>query len=156
QSRMERRQHHDFAPRRRLPPLSFRSMDKKPPTITSLVLIPAIVTLIVTVLRVIGELNQWDAMWFGTPTESNNALLGISWLIFVFGFWFGLRMQRSGAGVANPNRTLLMAVVAVAAALASVAICTQLELISMPTKEAPGEFHGIVYFMGSLGLGSLL
>src|SRR5690606_31087414 len=76
--------------------------------------------------------------------------------IFVFGFWFGLRMQRSGAGVANPNRTLLMAVVAVAAALASVAICTQLELISMPTKEAPGEFHGIVYFMGSLGLGSLL
>ena len=132
-------------------------MDKKRPSITSLVLIPAILTLVVTVLRLVGELNQWDTMWVGRPKAGGDgALLGISWLMFIFGFWFGLRLQRSGNGVANPNKTLLLAAVAVAAPFATLAICQSLDLVFIPSAETPGEMRGMGYFLGALGLGCLL
>jgi hypothetical protein len=136
---------------------SFASMDKSRPSITSLVLIPAILTLVVTGLRLYGELNDWDKMWVGLPKAGGDgALLGISWLLFIFGFWFGLRLQRSGAGTANPNMTLVKAVVALAVPFAIIGVCTAMDLIWFPEPATPGEPRGVAYFMGALGIGSLL
>ena len=132
-------------------------MSKSRPSILSLVMVPAILTLVITVVRVIGELNHWDKTWFGeAKAGGDGALLGISWLMFIFGFWFGLRLQRSGAGVANPGKTLLKAVLAIAVPAATILICIKLGVIWFPTPETPGEPLGMAYLMGALGLGALL
>lgn len=131
-------------------------MSSKPPGTLSLVLVPAIITLIVTVLRFVGEKNGWSPLWFGTGgAGGDGALLGISWLIILFGLWFGIRLKRAGSG-GPPGKILLKAVIAVAAAFGAVAILMGMDLLWIPSPEEPGEPRGIVYFMASLGLGTLL
>lgn len=59
-------------------------------------LIPALLTLAITVLRLVGEINGWNPAIFGSPEAGGDlAPLGISWLIFVFGLWFGALLFRN-------------------------------------------------------------
>ncbi len=123
-------------------------MDQKPPSIRSLVVVPAILTLIVTLARLVGELNGWSPLLFGTATAGGaNAILGISWLIFVFGLWFGFKVQRSGAGVAKPGKTLLFSLLPIALLFGGFAACQALGLVSLPTPEAPGEPKGLIWLL---------
>jgi hypothetical protein len=69
-------------------------------------LVAAAVTLAVTLLRLTGELQGWSGPWFGGRTAGARALVGIVWLVPVFGFWFGRRLQRDG-GPPSPRRALL-------------------------------------------------
>lgn len=57
---------------------------------------PLAITLLVTLLRLTGELCGFDARLFGTAAGGGGALIGIGWLIPVFGWWFGLRLARAG------------------------------------------------------------
>ena len=63
-----------------------------------LILIPSAVTLAVTVLRVWGELAGWPALLFNRAA-GGAALLGITWLVPVFGAWFALKQARGVSGV---------------------------------------------------------
>lgn len=131
-------------------------MHQKPPSISSLVVVPAILTLVVTVVRLVGELKGWSPLLFGTPTaDGANAIVGISWLIFVFGYWFGFRVQRSGAGVARPGKTLLLSLLPIAILFGGFAACEKLGLVSMPTPEAPGEVKGLAWFLGVSAVAAL-
>lgn len=132
-------------------------MDQKPPGLLSLVLVPAILTLIVTVLRVVGELQGWSPVLVGGAVAGGGgALLGISWLIFVFGLWFGFRVQRSGFGVQRPGRTLLLSLIPVAVMFGGFALLQALDLVAMPTVEEPGEPQGLPWFLGLLALAAVI
>jgi hypothetical protein len=71
-----------------------------------LVLVPALITLAVTLLRLMGELLGWSPALFSREAGGGGALVGIVWLIPVFGVYFGLRLARFGEAPARAGRAL--------------------------------------------------
>src|SRR5881397_2092407 len=65
-------------------------------SMSKLVLIPALITLAVTLLRLVGELNNWNASLFNRTAGGGGALIGISWLALVFAVYFAVRLQNEG------------------------------------------------------------
>jgi len=66
------------------------------PSVGQLVLVPSLITLAVTVLRLYGELQRWSPSLFNRDAGGGGSLIGIVWLIFVFGIYFALRLARAG------------------------------------------------------------
>jgi hypothetical protein len=66
--------------------------------VSRLVLGPALLTLAVTLLRLAGELLGWSDRLFSRAPGGQGALVGIVWLIPVFGLYFGLKLARDGNG----------------------------------------------------------
>jgi hypothetical protein len=77
-----------------------------------LILVPALITLAVTLLRLVGELQGWSPRLFSRAPGGGGALVGISWLVVVFGAWFGWKLARAGAGPAGLGRALGLTVLA--------------------------------------------
>jgi hypothetical protein len=73
-------------------------------SITRLIAIPAAITLVVTFLRLAGELNHWGMPWFGSAAGGQGAIVGISWLPFIFGPWFALRLANLGHGFESARK----------------------------------------------------
>lgn len=59
-----------------------------------LVWMAAAITLAVTLLRLTGELLNWSPALFSRAPGGGASLVGISWLVPLFGIWFGLRLAR--------------------------------------------------------------
>lgn len=70
-----------------------RRMSLTMPGILRLILWPSIITLVVSVLRLVLQLQGVISPRSG----GSFAWLGITWLAFVFGGWFGWRLSRSGS-----------------------------------------------------------
>jgi hypothetical protein len=62
-----------------------------------LVLVPGLITLAVTLLRLVGELNGWSPTFFGAEAGGGGAIVGITWLVPLFGIYFAWKLHRSGA-----------------------------------------------------------
>jgi len=100
-----------------------------------LILVPALITLGVTLLRLTGELLHWSKAFFNPEPGGGGALVGIAWLVPVFGFYFGWKLAKAGlAGATGP---------AIGFAL--------LGLLIMPI----GGFTGIRLGLAPQGLGTL-
>ena len=84
--------------------------DTSHPTTRDLVLVPAIITLAVTALRLVGELQHWSSTLFNRQGGGGGALVGISWLPFLFGVYFALRLTRAGEGPASKGKAIGMMV----------------------------------------------
>jgi hypothetical protein len=67
-----------------------------------LVAIPAAITLAVTLLRLAGELLHWSPVLFNPAAGGGGSLVGISWLVPIFGIYFGVRLARAGEVPARP------------------------------------------------------
>ena len=81
-----------------------------------LILVPAVITLAVTLLRLVGELQGWSPALFNRGDKPfSPSLVGIVWLVPVFGAWFGWKLTRAGSRPGSPGRafglTLASAVV---------------------------------------------
>jgi len=63
-----------------------------------LILVPALITLAVTLLRLTGELLHWSKTLFNPEAGGGGALVGITWLAPVFGAYFGFKLARAGLG----------------------------------------------------------
>ncbi|HEV7502723.1 MAG TPA: hypothetical protein VGQ33_22050, partial [Vicinamibacteria bacterium] len=71
--------------------------------IRKLILVPAVITLAITLLRLMGELRHWSPVLFNPAPGGGGALVGIAWLVPVFGIYFGLKLARAGlAGATGP------------------------------------------------------
>ena len=66
-----------------------------------LILVPALITLAVTLLRLTGELLHWSPALFNPAAGGGGAIVGIAWLVPVFGVYFGLKLAK--AGLAGPT-----------------------------------------------------
>ena len=75
--------------------------------IARLIFLPALLSLAVTILRLIGERQGWSSRWFSTETggpipSGMTWLVGITWLALPFGVYFAMRLAAAGRG---PKRT---------------------------------------------------
>jgi len=112
------------------------------PSVGRLILVPAVITLAVTLLRLVGELSRWSPSLFNRAPGGPGALVGIVWLIPVFGIYFALRLARAGDRPPGVGRALAWAglafVVAFALGAGSVVLfptspVTQLALFTLVT-----------------------
>jgi len=69
--------------------------------ITRLIFIPSVITLAVTLLRLIGELQHWSPVLFNPTAGGGGAIMGITWLVLIFGVYFALKLFNAGEGSAR-------------------------------------------------------
>lgn len=131
-------------------------MNGSRPGIWSLVAIPAILTLLVTILRLVGELQGWDPQLFGRKAGGGFALVGISWLVPVFGFWFGWRVRRSSKKLVRPGIAAAIYLLAAAVFAGAVFGMIELGLVQMPSEKTPGEEKGIAYLFAAMGTAAVI
>lgn len=79
-----------------------------------LVLWPALVTLAVTLARLAGELMGGGDLLFNRTAGGAGALIGIVWLVPVFGYYFGHRLARLGFRPSSASRVFGFALLALA------------------------------------------
>jgi hypothetical protein len=71
-----------------------------------LILVPAIITLAITVLRLVGELQHWSPKLFNSEPGGGGALVGISWLPFIFGPYFAIKLAARGEGSTGTGKSI--------------------------------------------------
>ena len=76
------------------------------PRLGRLILVPALFTLAVTVLRLMGELMRWNPTVFSREAGGAGAIVGIVWLVPVFGVYFARKLVAAGLGPAGAGRAL--------------------------------------------------
>ncbi len=79
-------------------------------SIGKLILIPSLLTLAVTILRLVGELQHWPTLLFNPAAGGGGALVGISWLPLFFGPYFARRLMKAGQAPSTCNRAIAYAV----------------------------------------------
>jgi hypothetical protein len=79
-----------------------------------MILVPALVTLAVTLLRLTGELMHWSPKLFSPAAGGGGALVGIAWLVPVFGVYFAVKLVRAGESPAGVGAAIGLAVLAFA------------------------------------------
>ncbi len=80
------------------------------PNIRNLILAPAIISFAITILRLVGELNQWSPAVFSREAGGGGSLLGISWLVPVFGVYFAVKLVRDGYTPKSNMKVILFAI----------------------------------------------
>jgi hypothetical protein len=106
-------------------PSSPRPSTSRPPTrparpgppVLPLVLWPSLLTLGVTLLRLVGELRGWSPQYFSRLPGGGLSVVGISWLPPLVGAWFGYRLARAGVRSPSPVRAALWPAAALAVGL---------------------------------------
>jgi hypothetical protein len=81
-------------------------------SMTKPILVAALISLAITLLRLYGEVHDWSPAIFSKKPGGGGSPLGVDWLIPILGIWFGIRLKRGGQGPENPKRAFLVAIVA--------------------------------------------
>jgi hypothetical protein len=82
-------------------------------SVGSLILMPAIITLVITILRLVGELQHWPAPWVSPAAGGGGAIIGISWLPVLFGPYFAWKLAAAGDGPASVGKAIGMSALGV-------------------------------------------
>ncbi|MGE5326151.1 MAG: hypothetical protein ACM3NO_03875 [Deltaproteobacteria bacterium] len=80
----------------------------------NLIAIPALITLAITILRLVGELQHWPSVLFSTKAGGGGAIVGISWLPIIFGPFFAIKLVSAGKGPASAGKSIGLALLALA------------------------------------------
>ncbi len=81
-----------------------------------LILFPALISLVVTLTRLAGEIRHWSPNWFSSETGGtlpNNPyawVIGITWLAIPFGAYFGIKLAGSAGGAPPSLRSMAWAI----------------------------------------------
>lgn len=83
--------------------------------LSRLILVPSLIALAVTLLRLAGELQHWSPRWFdneggGVTPSGVSWVVGITWLALPFGIYFAMQLVRAGQGPASAARAIALAV----------------------------------------------
>jgi len=96
--------------------------------IRRLILVPALITLAVTALRLVGELLRWDPRFFSREAGGAGAIVGIVWLVPIFGIYFARKLVSAGRGPDGAGRALGLAVLGLLLIPAAVFVARSLKL----------------------------
>jgi hypothetical protein len=67
-------------------------------SIGRMIVVPAIITFAVTLIRLVGEVMNWSPRLFNREAGGGGALIGIVWLVPVFAIYFALKLVHAGQG----------------------------------------------------------
>jgi hypothetical protein len=81
-------------------------MDSSNLNIKNLILVPAAITLGITILRLVGELNEWSPILFGREAGGGFSIIGISWLPLIFGPYFAAKLMKMGHGPTSAGKLI--------------------------------------------------
>lgn len=93
-----------------------------------MILVPALITLAVTLLRLTGELQHWSSRLFNPAAGGGGALVGIVWLVPIFGVYFALKLAGRGEAPTSPWRPVGLALLAFAFNSLALAVAVALKL----------------------------
>jgi hypothetical protein len=65
-----------------------------------------LITLAVTILRLVGELQHWPKPWISNAPGGGSALIGISWLPVIFGPYFAWKLMEAGGGPSSTGKSV--------------------------------------------------
>ena len=94
-----------------------------------LIAIPAVITLAITMLRLMGETYGWSKLWFNPAAGGGGALIGIVWLVPIFGIYFAMTLSNAGQGPDSSGRAALFALLGLLVVVAGFVIAF---MISQP------------------------
>ena len=107
-----------------------------------LVAVPAAITLAVTILRLTGEMLHWSPRFFSRDAGGGLAVVGIAWLVPMFGIWFALKLKHAG----EPQPRVLRGI---GIALAALVVAPAIGLAAVPIGLGPvGQV--VMFCLGSL------
>ena len=86
------------------------SASSMPLGIIRLILIPSLITLAVTLARLIGELGHLSPILFNPAPGGGGALMGITWLVFIFGIYFAWKLAGAGERPGQVGKAIGLAV----------------------------------------------
>jgi hypothetical protein len=101
--------------------------------IQSLILVPALITLAVTLLRMVGELQHWSERLFNRQAGGAGAIVGIAWLVFIFGAYFAVKLVHSGVE-GSPWATMGLAVLGFVVMLGFIVISSRVLKLSQQAQ----------------------
>lgn len=87
-------------------------------SIAQLIFIPSVITLAVTLLRLVGELQHWPNALFNRDVGGPGSIIGITWLVLLFGAYFALKLARSGETPPSAGRVIGYALLGLAVSFA--------------------------------------
>jgi hypothetical protein len=94
-------------------------------SIARLIMVPALICLGVTLLRLYGELQKWDDFWFSRAPGGGGSPIGISWLTLIFAIYFALKLAKAGETPKSYLRVILSAVGGIAILVVAALIAGQ-------------------------------
>src|SRR4030095_4240284 len=115
--------------------------------IARIILVPSVITLVITLLRITGELRHWSPKMFNRSAGGGGALVGITWLVLIFGVYFALKLASDGKGPAGVGRSIGMAV------LGLVVMAGGGFIAAAPQVNVPGKLViGLLLFAAAIAL----
>lgn len=97
-------------------------------SIPRLVLYPGLITLGVTVLRLVGELEHWSKLFFNPEAGGPWSIVGITWLGPIFGIYFALKLSANGESYVSAGRALGFALLGVIVMVGSTVLSVPLHI----------------------------
>jgi hypothetical protein len=128
--------------------------------ITKLILVPAIITLAITLLRLVGELEHWSETLFSRQPGGGFSLVGISWIAPIFGIYFAIKLAHSGEGPKSAGMAVLWSILGLLPVVAGFAVFGESQFKSPPLLVAIAflliGLGALVPAIGWYGLGKVL
>ena len=75
-----------------------------------LIMVPALIALAVTIVRLVGEISGGPSSLFNRSAGGGGALVGIVWLVPIFGVYFAIKLVRGGFGPESVGKVIGLAV----------------------------------------------
>lgn len=116
-------------------------------SIMRLIFIPSVITLGITLLRLIGELQHWPTALFNPAAGGAGSIIGISWLPLIFGVYFAFKLSDAGQGPQDRGRAIRLSLIGLVLFIAGGVIAIN-PSISFPGKEAVG----LLFLLLAIGL----
>ncbi len=77
--------------------------------VKKLIMVPALIALAITIARLVGELVGGSSVLFNRDAGGGGALVGIVWLVPIFGVYFAVKLVRQGLGPASAGKVVVLA-----------------------------------------------
>lgn len=106
-------------------------------SIARLILVPSIISLVITLLRLVGELQGWSEVFFNRSAGGFGSVIGITWLAPIFGVYFALKLSQAGHAPASAGKAIAYSVLGLVFLFGGAALAFAKD-IAFPGKEIVG------------------
>jgi hypothetical protein len=87
-------------------------------SISKLIFVPFLISIAITLLRLVGELQHWPTALFSPAAGGGGAIVGIWWLAPLFGIFFAHKLTAAGKPPHSIAKPILLSLIAVVVSVA--------------------------------------